>query len=140
MRNCPSWTELARQGVEEGVKEGVPYCCSGSGREGGQRRQPVHFIVTITRERGTNENTPYAYYYIASTMTATWHPSEFIPIQEWLQGEERALEVAAEAEQAEKGHAADQPQVQEQQPEKGHAADHPSGEKATQGSGISTQI
>ena len=66
-------------------------------------------------------------------------PREFIPVQEWLRVQETAPEAEAHAEQAEKGHAADRLQVQEPQSEKGHAADQPLGEKATQGSGISTQ-
>ena len=69
--------------------------------------QPVRFIVTTTRARATNESTPNACYYIAGTMTATWDPSEFVPIQESLQGHESAPEAAADAEQAENGHAAD---------------------------------
>ena len=100
---------------------------------------PIHFTITTQRDRVTNENSPSVYYYIQGTMTTAWDSSEFIPIKEWLEEQESAREAAAEAEHAEKGHAADQPQVQEQQPEKGHAADQPSGEKATQGSGISTQ-
>ena len=117
-------------------------CCTAAVEAAGmvtKDGKPVHFTVTTSRDRATNANTPSAYYYIHGTMTAARDTSEFIPIRKWLQGQESAPEAAAEAEQAEKGHAADQPQVQEHQSEKGHAADQPSGEKATQGSGISTQ-
>ena len=47
---------------------------------------PVHFAVTTQRDRVTNENTPAVYYYIQGTMTTAWDTSEFIPVEEWVEG------------------------------------------------------
>ena len=106
----------------------------------------VHFIVTTRKDRVAKEATPTAYDYIEGTMTAAWDTSEFMPIEEWLEGQESAREAQAVAQkghaanqpsgekatQADKGHAADQPQAPEQQREKGHAADEQSRDKAMQ--------
>ena len=53
LQNCPWWTELARQGVESSVQEGVPYFRSGNGKEGNQRRSAHPFCCH--NSRGPND-------------------------------------------------------------------------------------
>ena len=107
--------------------------------------KPIHFTLTTRKDTVAKETTPAAYYYINGTMTAAWDTSEFMRIEEWLEGQESATEAKAvakkrhaadhpsreKATEAEEGHVANQPQVQEQPREKG--------QKGTQGSGISMQ-
>ena len=88
--------------------------------------KPVKFVVTMKNDRLAKATAPAAYYYIEGTMRTAGEPSESIRVEEWLRGQQCAPQAEAEA-AAEKGHAAERPQ-----PEKGHAADKPSGEKATQ--------
>ena len=48
--------------------------------------KPVHFTVTTRKDRVVKETTPAAYNYIEGTMTAAWDTSEFMRIEEWLEG------------------------------------------------------
>ena len=67
--------------------------------------KPSILAVTTRKDRVAKETEPTAYCYIEGTMPALWDSSEFMRIEEWLEGQESAPEAEVVAE---KGRATEQ--------------------------------